>query len=496
VVTSVRFVILGVLLGLGCLGPTFRALGDDDLPNFNAPVDNSPLNVDKVNRTLGVAMFKDPSLWDEDDIFVAKRLGWPEESRTTSQSSYRLYPSEKKPVTIFGERAYSCVFYATRDHPTEVSIVLVNEGDYDWTKQFLAEYHRLKQGGDSAADSPTLSDANSSTNPPPDAPNGPTDLNKPVNAPDEIESLNLTPELRADINKKVHDGFEKALKQDAQTLTDALTKLFGDPAHEGFGGGSETRERVMRWDWQGHAFLLSAPKDEYVTLRIVPIALADNNGTAENIEHDDLKALLLKRVKQLDSGDVVVTDIPMVDQGPKGYCVPATWERYLRFLGIPADMYVLAMAAGSTPQGTNLDAMVENVDSLVTLYHRKIDMIPGDLDMKMISRNIDNGFPIMWTCSIHIPFERAVSQRKEDRSKVTDWDAWAAQLETKDKAEIPEEIVGTPSAGGHQRMIIGYNDKTGEIAISDSWSKAYAIRWMTLQEANAINVGQSYVIGL
>jgi hypothetical protein len=56
------------------------------------------------------------------------------------------------------------------------------------------------------------------------------------------------------------------------------------------------------------------------------------------------------------------------------------------------------------------------------------------------------------------------------------------------------EILGSPSAGGHQRMIIGYNDKTGEIAISDSWSKAFAIRWMTLQEAKAINAGQEYVI--
>ncbi|MEJ0000787.1 MAG: hypothetical protein WDO13_17420 [Verrucomicrobiota bacterium] len=43
-------------------------------------------------------------------------------------------------------------------------------------------------------------------------------------------------------------------------------------------------------------------------------------------------------------------------------------------------------------------------------------------------------------------------------------------------------------------MIIGYNSKTGEVAISDSWSKAFAIRWMTLAEANAINAGQSYVI--
>jgi hypothetical protein len=100
----------------------------------------------------------------------------------------------------------------------------------------------------------------------------------------------------------------------------------------------------------------------------------------------------------------------------------------------------------------------------------------------------------MWCCSIHIPFERDISHRMADRAKVTDWDGWAAKLADTDKAEIPSAISGSPVAGGHQRMIIGYNAKTNEIAISDSWSKAYAIRWMTLAEANAINGGQTFVI--
>ena len=47
--TALRFVILGTFLGLGCLCPAVQALADDDpLPNFNAPVDNSPLNVEKA----------------------------------------------------------------------------------------------------------------------------------------------------------------------------------------------------------------------------------------------------------------------------------------------------------------------------------------------------------------------------------------------------------------------------------------------------------------
>ena len=137
-----RFVLLlGLPILLGGVGPVFRALGDDDpLPNFNAPVDNSPLNADKVNRAFGLTMFQDPSLWNEDDIFVAKRLGWPEESRTLSQSSYRLYPTANNPVKILGASAYSCVLYAEKGRPTEISIVFVNVGDYDWNQKFLEEY--------------------------------------------------------------------------------------------------------------------------------------------------------------------------------------------------------------------------------------------------------------------------------------------------------------------------------------------------------------------
>jgi hypothetical protein len=488
---ALHSVILPALIGLAaCLCPAFRAVGDDDtLPNFNAPQDNSPLNVDKVNRVFGVTMFKDPSLWDEDDIFVAKRLGWPEEGRTSSQSSYRLYPTEKSPVNILGARAYSCVLYATRGRPTEVSIVFVNEGDYEWSQKVLEAARQMNSHDDSTTNSPDTTDANPSTNAAPDAPPGPDSA---PNGPSPLASLSN--DDRADIKRKVNDDFEKALMQDAQIITNGLTQLFGDPAYQGFGGGSETREQVKRWDWQGHAFLLSAPRDQYVTLRIVPVDFANNYGKADTIDHDELKTMLLKNVKQADSGDMVVSDIPMVDQGPKGYCVPATWERYLRYLGIPADMYVLAMAAGTSQQGTNLDAMVENVDSLVTLYHRRIDDFSGDLDMQTISKNIDTGLPLMWTCSIHIPFEKAISQRMASRSKVTDWNAWGAQLAAQDNLEIAQEITGTPSAGGHQRMIIGYNATTQEIAISDSWSMAFAIRWMTLNEANKINAGQSYVI--
>jgi len=457
---------------------------DDDLPNFNAPTDTTPLNVDKVNKYAGVTLFKDASLWNEDAGAVAQRLGWPQESETSTQSSYRLYPSSDLPVTIFGARAYSCVLYATKGHPTEISVVFVNTGDYNWVQQYLAAANKQNPGN--PADIPTPDD-NSNSN----VTSGSTSRK---HDPTEVLAK-LTQDDRDRIVKDVQTNFEKALKTDTQTLTDAMTKLFGDPQHMGFGGSnSDTRERVLRWDWQGHAFLVSSPKDAYVTLRIVPKEFADNYGKADDTASDDLRTQLAQRVKKSDNGDVVVTDIPMVDQGPKGYCVPATWERYMRYLGIPADMYVLANAAGTSQEGTDLGAMVQNVDSLVTLYHRRIDGANGDLDLRSIAKNIDNGLPLMWACLIHVPLERAITKRMKDRDQVTDWDAWAAKLADGDKTEIPAEITNTQVDGGHQRMIIGYNAKTNEIAISDSWSKVFAIRWMTLAEANAINAGQTFVI--
>jgi hypothetical protein len=463
---------------LGALTPA-RA-DDDDLPNFNAPQDNTPLNVDKVNRIMGVPLFKDASLWGEDDGIVARRLGWPKESMTTTQSSYRLYPSAQAPVTILGAQACSCVLYATHGNPTEVSIVFVNQGDYDWKQNYIAAAKQLRPDWTPQDSAPDGAGTTSTTS-------------HPRTALDCLSTLDDGD--RDHVVRVVQDQFEDALKQAAQSLTDGLTKLFGDPQHMGFGGGdSDTRERVQRWDWQGHAFLLSSPKDAYVALRIVPAAFADNYGKGDDVDSDALKATLAQRVKRADNGDVVVTDIPMVDQGPKGYCVPATWERYLRYLGIPADMYLLANAAGTSQDGTNLDAMVQNVDSLVTLYHRRIDASSGDLDLPTLAKSLDAGLPLMWTCNVHIPFERAVSQRMADRAAVTDWSAWTAKLADQDKTEIPAEITQTPIDGGHQRMIIGYNPKTNEVAISDSWSRAFAIRWLTLDEANAINAGQTYVI--
>jgi hypothetical protein len=190
-------------------------------------------------------------------------------------------------------------------------------------------------------------------------------------------------------------------------------------------------------------------------------------------------------VQHRDNGDVVITDIPMVDQGPKGYCVPATWERYLRFIGIPADMYVLAMA-GETGAGggTYLNAMEDNVKQLVTRHGRRIVVIHKVPKIRFISDSIDKGIPLMWTLGVPRAFYVGqLLKRARERRSVTDWPAWKKTLQAR---RVSADSLRDRISAAHICMVIGYNKTTGEIAFSDSWGRGYEERWMTEVEAETI----------
>ncbi len=248
---------------------------------------------------------------------------------------------------------------------------------------------------------------------------------------------------------------------------------------------------MLRWDWNGHAILLAAPDGEYVALRIVPSAEADGSDV-ERVKDTVLRERLAKRVVRRDNGDVVLSDIPMVDQGPKGYCVPATWERALRYLGVEADMYSLAMA-GSTEVGggTSLREMQAGVNDLVRQYGRRMDTSAGRLTLQKVAKEIDDGLPIMWAMFIERSVDQAVTLRSRQREAVSDWGAYKKLLEPYRKAA---RSIRTDRENGHMCMIIGYNEETDEIAISDSWGPTYAERWITEEEANAISQGQFTVV--
>jgi hypothetical protein len=395
-----------------------------------------------LNEAIGAALFADEALWQSDAAAVAQRLQLPQESKTQDQSSYRLYP--KPDLKWMGAHPYSVALYAQKDKVTSLSLVFANKGDLFGAKG-SGEMHFDKD----------------------------------------------TPPEQA--GKIVREAMDK----DLQAIAASLTKLLGEPRKERFGERGAGRMNMQRWDWRGHALLLADAQSEdkepeYVGLQIVPSAFADAGGKAAKVSDAQVREFARSSLERRPNGDVVLKNIPMVDQGPKGYCAPATVERAMRFMGMPADMYVLANAGSSGyGGGTSLVRLFDSVGRLIRSKSRSFDSWQGKLELKDVARWIDRGIPVMWLLQSTEEFNKIANRRSEERRNVSDWASWKTRIESESaQAKLPKD-----KETNHVVLIIGYNKDTGEMAFSDSWGERFVERWISFAEAAQISLDGYYAIG-
>ena len=288
------------------------------------------------------------------------------------------------------------------------------------------------------------------------------------------------------------DAMEQSIQDDMTRIKELLTEHLGEANRQQFGSGRGIKQLIERWDWKSHAFLLATQDGEYVNLKIMSTAAADNKGRSEKLSDAALRALTTENIITEANGDVLIGNIPMVDQGPKGYCVPATFERYLRYMQIPADMYILAMA-GQTQigGGTSLAKIIESIDGYISSQSRSMKEMKEEIKLRTVQKYIDQGLPIIWTMFSSREYNAFVNERTQRRMKVSDWEAWetSTQSESRD-VELRKDIMSA-----HACMIIGYNKETEEIAVSDSWGPSYAVRWVPVEQAEQVSQGAIYLIG-
>ena len=367
--------------------------------------------------------------WDQTSAKTwARLLDLPVESETAYQSSFRAYPRSE--ARLLGANPKSIALMATEDHPDQLTLVFANKGD--------SVGDGLKFGG----------------------------------------SQSRSSSLEASV--------EKMIAQDAEEIRQVLNTALGKPRRQGFGDFGKTRESAERWDREGTAFLLIEQKGEYTALRVLPVAVADAGGRSARISDAQLRERMKSNVIRRENGDVVVGNIPMIDQGPKGFCVPATYARVLIYSGVPADLYLLALLGKTGLGGGTYNTSMENsVRALAASYGRSITSVSPALELPKLESYFERGIPLTWALFVDENIDRDLTRRLNERGTL-DPANWAKTLEPKRKAA--RSIRKNPQ-NGHVCLLIGCNRKTGELATSDSWGPEFAERWITVEEARALSQG-------
>jgi hypothetical protein len=231
------------------------------------------------------------------------------------------------------------------------------------------------------------------------------------------------------------------------------------------------------------------------------------------------KKSLTENITREANGDVFLKDVPMVDQGPKGYCAVATAERVFRYYGMPVDQHEMAQVAKTGEGGgTNPESMLKALTDLqarLRVRVRAISKWEYQEFTRMIAdynreakRNKKPEINLTGMQVINIPdiyqsmdpvslkesktvkkkgdfekFKRSVAERIDKGIPVM----WGVQLGLYPEANIPQ------GGGGHMRLIIGYNFKTGELIYSDSWGAEHAMKRMPLDNAYSMTTGLYYM---
>ncbi len=318
-------------------------------------------------------------------------------------------------------------------------------------------------------------------------------------------------------------AFEELLTKITAELSTVLGK---QPTERGRDASSAVKAEGRIWQTPTTQYLLewsvtkasrakgTAFRAEFIRLTVLPPGApppAIGEQAVDNSTRATIRKFVARDHIEKTATGAKLKDVPMVDQGEKGYCVVASVERVMRYYGGDVDQHELAQLADTSDKGTSPEAMLNsmkkltgrlgvkmkaliewnikdfmgmvsdynraakkgkratevtgNFQTLDDYYQRMKPEIYKEVRLKQtadygkfqreIVRTIDEGVPLLWSVRIGIVAEK----------------------------EIPQGM------GGHMRLIIGYDNATKEIIYTDSWGMGHEEKRMSWEDAWTITTG-------
>lgn len=275
-------------------------------------------------------------------------------------------------------------------------------------------------------------------------------------------------------------------------------------------GGFQYRRAFPRADPSGELIWGVAKNGsvEYVRLTLASKGAIGTrkSGLARRAGGTAAKKRVRDNVTKGAGGDVFIDNVPMVDQGQKGYCAAAVTERVLRYYGNTVDEHEIAQQAGTTSKGGTDSATLRRVvtdlgahyalgcQEIVTLFGgnyeselQKYNRAAKSANKPELSLSSFIRGNIVYISEMFDAMDKDVvyAMRQKDprfkkflsgvRQQVNAGVPvfWSVTL-----GIYPERGVNPQSRGGHMRLIIGYNDKKKEILYTDTWGEGHELKRM------------------
>ncbi|MCR5183586.1 MAG: C39 family peptidase [Opitutales bacterium] len=290
-----------------------------------------------------------------------------------------------------------------------------------------------------------------------------------------------------------------------KSIVEEQNRKFGVPAKSGRTPKKNTVNDEEFWQWQkeGVAARLLAGytksgrefRAEYIRLlegkNLEDLSLGGANDT---IKRRDIKESHL--VVNTKAKTAYIKDIPMVDQGEKGYCLPATLSRVFALYGMESiDQHSLAALCDSSGDGgTSTLAMEQALGEIARKFHLKFQILDGPTYnwLETYNKIARKKRAQLLLAPDYLKADPAIL--REARTQKQQLKRWMNEIRKTINSGVPvlwsvqlglyPESVPIPQArGGHMRLIIGYDDSAGTIIFSDSWGKGHEMK--TIKQADA-----------
>ena len=253
---------------------------------------------------------------------------------------------------------------------------------------------------------------------------------------------------------------------------------------------------------------IDGPREiEYLRLALEPAGRAVPRPAARAAGRVNM-AKIRANVTKGPNGDVFIENVPMVDQGRKGYCAAAAAERVLRYYGHSIDEHEVAQQAGTLAEGgTSVEAMRRAVTGIgeknglgfqnIISMSSGIGELADEVERYNKAAKAERKPPIslgdftrgnvIYVSEMRAAMDvKVVYRMRQKDSRMKKFSVgvrrqvnagipvfWGVEL-----GIFPERGVNPQTSGGHMRLIIGYNDKRKEILFTDTWGEGHELKRM------------------